>query len=49
MAVDGFIMTEKTELKNTNWVIKTGIVGGWVIIGVSAFYFLAGLFTSLFA
>jgi len=36
-------MTNKIKLKDTNWVMKVGVIGGWMIAVSYVFYFLVAL------
>ncbi len=42
-------MTEKIQLKNTSWVIKVGVIGGWTVGIIYTFYLIVGFIQGLFA
>ena len=42
-------MTEKTKLRDTNWVVKIGVIGGWTVGFIYAFYLIIGFIQGLFA
>ena len=39
----------KIKLKDTNWVIKIGVIGGWVILGIYLIYLVTGIIQGLLA
>ncbi len=42
-------MKEKIKLRDTNWVIKIGVIGGWIILGVYLIYLGSGMLRGLLA
>lgn len=37
-------MKEQIKFRDLNWVTKTGIIGGWIVIVVYSMAFLQGFF-----
>ena len=35
-------MTSKMKLKDTSWVVKVGVIGGWLIVIVYIISFIIG-------
>ena len=42
-------MKEKIKLRETNWVIKTGVIGGLITLGIYTIYFVSGIIEGLIA
>ena len=42
-------MKEKIKLRETNWVIKVGVIGGWIILGIYTLYLVSGVIRGLLA